>query len=82
MMQQFVLIFVVGALNTTDRNKNVEKVMGDRHSILKQIARSKLEGFNRGDCNTSSFIVITNKQYGEHKSMGRSVTVSTSFKDS
>ena len=56
-----------GARNITNHYKNIEEVIHDRHSILKQIARSKLEGFYRGDCNTSSVVVITKGQYGEHK---------------
>ena len=58
---------VVEALNTTDNYENVEKLINSRHSILKQIARSKVEGFDRGYCDTSNFVVITKGQYGERK---------------
>ena len=56
---------VVGPRNSSFISENVQKVITDRLSFLKRIALGNLEEIGRKECNTTSFVIITRKQYGE-----------------
>ena len=56
---------VVHAQNSSDSLDQFAKVIADRQSILMKIARSDVDGLSRKPCNTSSFVVMSEVQFGE-----------------
>lgn len=57
--------FTVRAENSLHYPEHVAKVIADRQSVLRKIARSNVDGLCQKECSKSSFVVITEYQFGE-----------------